>query len=84
MKSPHQIRAEKLPPDQVKLLRAEAPELVKELESIYNVMAGAGHEPSEKVRHLILWLRQEIEVLSDAEYDPNFSCKVCGYGENNT
>jgi len=80
LKNPQQLREEKLP-DRIKFVRSELPGLAGELESIYNVMAAAGREPSEKIRRLILWTKQEADVLNDPEYDPNFECPQCGYGK---
>jgi hypothetical protein len=80
LKNPQQLREEKLP-DRVKFVRSELPGLAEELESIYNVMAVAGREPSEKVQRLIVWVKQEAAVLNDPEYDPNFECSECGHGK---
>ena len=78
---PQETRERVAGPDRIKFLRSELPGLDAELESIYNVMAAAGREPSEKVQRLILWVKQETAVLNDPEYDPDFKCEECGSGQ---
>jgi hypothetical protein len=79
---PLETRARVAGPDRIKFKRPELPGLAEELESMYNIMAAAGREPSEKFRRLVQWVHQEAAVLNDPEYDPDFSCDECGYGQS--
>lgn len=81
VEKPQQTRERVAGSERVKFVRSELPGLAEELQSVYNIMANAGREPSEKFRRLILWVIQETAVLNDPEYDPNFECSECGYGE---
>lgn len=79
---PQETRQRVAGPERIKFLRPELPGLAEELEGLYNILAAAGKEPSEKVRRLILWVKQEQAVLNDPEYDPDFTCEECGYGKD--
>lgn len=78
---PQETRERVAGPDRIKFVRPELPGLAEELESIYNIMAVAGREPSERVMRLILWVKQETAVLNDPGYDPDFECSKCGKGK---
>ena len=60
--------------------REDLPGLHQELEGIYNEPTAAGKEPSEKFFKLLIWVKQEAEVLNSPDYDPTFTCETCGYG----
>ena len=68
-------------PERVKFLRSDLPGVADELESQYNILSSVGKEPSEKIRRLIIWIRQEEAVMRDPDYDPDFKCDECGYGK---
>ena len=53
--------------DRIKFMRSELPGLAEQLEAMYNALASRGIEPSEKVQRLILWVKQEAEVLDSPD-----------------
>lgn len=77
-KHEQQLRSEN--PDRIKFLRSELPGLAQELEAMYNALASRGVEPSEKMKRLILWVKQEEAVLNHPDYDPDLKCETCGFG----
>ena len=80
MSNPQEIREKLI--SRVKFNRTDLPGLADELENIYNYLESQRIPTSETFLKLVLWVRQEEQVLRSPEYDPNFKCDACGFGKD--